>query len=115
VFAASDCCEGSTSEPLTVDVRTAVTSVLADRTVRKGGHLVLSGRTVPAKPGTSVTLWRRTAGPSRQLATGVIKGDGSYRLTARATKKGSWKVFATVAAASGNLAGTSPVRTAKVS
>ncbi len=115
VFSPSDCCEASTSEPFAVEVRTLLTSSLADRTVRKGSTLVLAGKTRPAKPGASVTLWRKTATSSKKLTRARVKADGTYRLTTKATSKGTWKVFATVPAGSGNLAGTSPVRSAQVS
>ena len=115
VYAGSECCEASTSDPVTVKVRTAVTAALADATVRTGRTLTLAGRTTPAKPGAAVTMYRKTATGKQKLAGGKVGSDGRYHLSTKATSKGSWKVFAVVAAGSGNLAGTSPVRTAKVS
>lgn len=115
VSPASDCCEASMSAPVTVEVRTALTAALKDKTVSKGSELIVNGRTNPAKPGTTVTLWRKTATVSKKLATGKVNRNGSYRVTTRARSRGTWKLFVTVPAVSGNLAGTSPVRTAKVS
>lgn len=110
----SGCCLESFSPAVTVKVRSKVTLRLADRTIRKGQDLTATGSTTPHKA-VAVTLWRRTATGSSVLARGRTRSDGSYRLSYRVPSKGTWKVFTTVAAGSGNLAGQSPVVSATVS
>lgn len=113
-FAGSDVVEGSVSPTFTVKVRTALTLTLADGSLRVGDKLVALGRTTPAKPGFVVTLWRKTASGKVKIGAGLVRADGSFKVTTKAGKAGTWKVFATVPAGQGNLAGTSPTRTADV-
>lgn len=99
----------------TVKVKTAVTATIADTTLRVGQSLIVTGKTTPAKPGTTVTLFRKKGTSTIKLAASKVRSDGTYALVAKVTAKGTWSVYASVAAASGNLAGTSPVRSATVS
>ncbi|HWU22272.1 MAG TPA: hypothetical protein VN088_12150 [Nocardioides sp.] len=112
---AASCCLESFSPAVTVKVHTAVTIRLADSTIRKGQSLVASGVTKPHKPGVAVSLWRKTATGASLLASSKVHSDGTYRISYRVPSKGTWKVFVKVAAASGNLAGQSAVRSATVS
>lgn len=113
--AGSTCCLAGTSSTVTVKVRTAVTIRLADSTIKKGQTLVASGVTKPHKAGVGVTLWRKTATGASLLASSKVRADGTYKISYRVPSKGTWKVFVKVAAASGNLAGQSAVRSATVS
>ncbi|HET7691359.1 MAG TPA: hypothetical protein VFK41_13325 [Nocardioidaceae bacterium] len=106
--------EPSLSPVTTVQVRTAVTGVVADRTLKPGQALVVTGKTTPKKPGLAATLWRKTVTGRTKLTTTTIKADGTFRLAKRVKAKGVWKVFVTVPASSGNLAGTSAIRKATV-
>ena len=99
----------------TVSVRTALTANVADKTLHVGQSLTLTGKTTPAKPGTVVTLFRKVGTKSIKLATSQVAANGTYTLSAKVTAKGTWSVYASVPAASGNLAGQSPVRSASVS
>lgn len=103
------------SRTVVILVRTALSAVVADATLRRGQHLVVTGRTRPAKPGVMVTLRRRTGSGPVALARTRVRSDGSYRVVRRVGRGGRWTVFTTVEAASGNLAGRSVDRTASVS
>lgn len=106
---------GATSPTRTVGVRTALTITIADTTLHKGQQLVVTGRTVPAKPGFTVTLHRRTASGTSVLGTGVVTTTGSFKITKTLKSAGTYKVYATIPAGGGNLAGTSVTRSATVS
>ena len=106
--------QGSTSPVRTVEVRTAVTAQIAATRLGKGDKLVVKGRTTPRKAGVGTTLQRYVGGRWRILDTGRTRADGTYQLAQKVTAKGRWKVRVLVAASSGNLAGTSPARTATV-
>ena len=99
-----------------VGVKAKVTLTLADSTLRSGQTLVATGRISPAKVDKVATLWRRTSnGPVKLGSVTLTETDGSYRITKVLSGKGTYKVYVTVPAARGNLAGTSPIRTATVS
>lgn len=103
------------SAAVTVRVRTKVTARVGDSTIKRGKNIVVTGATTPAKPGSTVSLWRDRSSGAVKLASGKVRADGSYSLRSRPGSTGSWKVFVKVAAGDGNLAGTSPVRTVRVS
>jgi hypothetical protein len=99
-----------------VGVKAKVTLTLADSTLHSGQTLVATGRITPAKVDKVATLWRRTAnGPVKLGSVTLTATDGTYRISKVLSGKGTYNVYVTVPAASGNLAGTSPVRTATVS
>lgn len=106
---------GSTSPTFTVQVRTRVTSALADATLHKDQTLVLTGRTTPVKAGYVATLQRRVNGTWVDLKTGMTSSTGTYRLTRTVTSKGDWKVRVRIAGGGGNLTSFSPTRIAEVS
>ncbi|MFN8194043.1 MAG: hypothetical protein U0R80_07115 [Nocardioidaceae bacterium] len=103
------------SAVVTVRVRTKVSMQVADATIRRHGSIVASGDTTPAKRGTAVSLWRELPSGAVRLAQGTVRRGGTFSLSAKAESTGAWKVFVKVAGASGNLAGTSPTRTVRVS
>lgn len=99
-----------------VYVRAKVTLALADSTLRPGQTLVATGRVSPAKVGSVATLWRKTSsGRVKLRSITLTKADGTYWTTKVLNTKGTYKVYVTVPAASNNLGGTSPIRTATVS
>jgi hypothetical protein len=99
----------------TVGVRARVTLTLADSTLRPGQTLVATGRITPAKVDSVATLWRKTSSGRVNLASVTLTNtDGTYRITRVLSGGGTYKVYVTVPAAKGNLAGTSPIRTATV-
>ena len=103
------------SPTLAVGVRARVSLSLADSTLRPGQTLICTGLVSPAKVGYVATLWRKTAtGKVKLASTTLIRADGTYRITKVLNSRGTYNVFVTVPAAKGNLAGTSPVRTASV-
>lgn len=114
-LAGSEAFEERYSTTMTVKVRTAISASIVDRTLRRGRSLVVKGRTKPAKPGVSVKLWRKTSTGSIVLATTRVRSDGTYKVAYPVNRRGTWTVWTTVAAASGNLAGRSPNRSATVS
>lgn len=109
-FQEVDSTAGSVSGEIIVKVRTALTAKVLDNTLKLGKRLVVKGKTTPAKPGAKVKLYRKTATGKVKIATGLVASDGTYRVKWRTTRRGTMKVFTTIAAQSGNLAGTSPKR-----
>ncbi|MDP3894176.1 hypothetical protein [Nocardioides sp.] len=102
---------GSVSPSFTVKVRTAVTAKAA---LKKGSKILVKGRVTPAKGGAPATLWRATKSGKKKLKSTTINENGSYQVKVAAKKKGVWKLFVTVPARTGNLAGTSPTRKVRV-
>jgi len=113
-YAGDETNQPTNSATKTVGVHTKVTIGLADATLHPGQTLVARGRVSPVKGGVTITLWRHTTSGNVKLGTGTIKADGTYRIAKTLSKKGSYTVFTTVPAVSGNLNGTSPKVTAKV-
>ena len=103
-----------TSAEKAVKVRTKVTAKAADATLRPGQTLSVQGLLTPTKPGYTVTLWRKTSSGRSKLATGVDRSDGRYTITKKLTKSGAYKVYVTVPAGDGNVAGKSALITVKV-
>ena len=104
-----------TSPVQVIRVRTGLTAVVTDPTIQRGQKIVVVGATKPAKPGQVVTLWRKTSTGKVQLAAATVRSDGTYKVSATASRRGEWKVFTTIPASPGNLAGTSLARTVKIS
>jgi len=105
----------ASSPAKSVGVRARVTIALADATLRPGQTLVVTGKVTPAKPGFVATLWRKTVtGKVKLASTTMVRADGTYRIAKALQTKGTYVLFVTVPAAKGNLAGTSPTRTATV-
>jgi len=99
-----------------IGVRARVTLTLADSTLHPGQTLVATGRITPAKVDSVATLWRKTSSGRVKLGSVTMtESDGTYRITRVISNAGTYKVYVTVPAAKGNLAGTSPIRTATVS
>jgi hypothetical protein len=108
-FIETDAALGSTSKTITIKVRMVVTAAPVAKVVNLGKLITIKGKVKPAKPGHLVTLWRKTATGKVKLKTAIIKADGSYAVSIKASKTGTFKYLVTVPAQSGNLAGTSPV------
>lgn len=102
---------GSVSPTFAVRVRVGVTAKAA---LKKGRKILVKGRVTPAKGGAPATVWRATKGGKKKLKSTTIGENGSYKVRVTARKKGVWKLFVTVPARSGNLAGTSPTRKVRV-
>jgi hypothetical protein len=98
-------------EPVSVRVKRHV----SDRTPRVGRRVVVRGRTIPAKPGHAVSVWRGTKpfqgyGPAThhvRLVKGVVHADGSYRLVIRFASAGRVRIYVKVRGGDGNVAGYS--------
>lgn len=103
----------SASTPYVVQVSPRATIRVNDRTLRRGQRLVARGRSIPAKVGCTVTLWRGelrplVQGPSPvRLATSRVHSDGSYRLVHRFHRSARMRVAVTVAPCAGNARGLS--------
>jgi hypothetical protein len=108
VFAGSSSASGSVSKAITINVKLAVTAQPVAKVVTLGKAIKITGKVTPAKPGHLVTLWKKTATGKVKLGTAIIRSDGTYVASTKATKVGTWKLLVTVPAQSGNLAGTSP-------
>lgn len=106
---------GSESPEFTVKVATKVTAKLVDSTLAKGQKLVLKGRTVPAKAGSTIYLQRQVGGHWEKIGHALVQDGGKYVLKNRVTSTGTWKVRAYIPKGDGNLAGHSPSRSATVS
>lgn len=92
---------------------------VSDKTPRVGQKVVFTGDTVPARTGQTVMVFRgHTARggfgppypPSTQLARGVVRADGTYRLVVRFAKQGKKNVYVEVAGGQGNMTGWSADR-----
>jgi hypothetical protein len=114
-YRGSEANEPAYSPTFTIKVKTALTATVVDRTLRRGQNPVVTGRTRPAKPGTTVTLMRKTASGSVVLARTRVKSDGSYKVAYLVNRAGTWTVYTTIPTASGNLAGRSVNLSASVS
>jgi len=114
-FVETTATKGSVSSSVSVGVKTKVTASIVDAALHVGQNLVVTGGTTPHKAGVAITLWRKTSTGSVVLARGTTHSDGTYKVAFPVNKKGTWTVFVTVAAASGNLEGRSPSRSATVS
>ena len=117
-FAGTWSTDGSVSEPFTVEVAPAVTAVAevvpgAPADVA-GASVTVSGAVTPAKPALRVTLWRVSGEDRTVVDSAPIAEDGSYRIEVPDAEGGPWRYVVTVPAASGNLAGTSPVEQVEV-
>jgi hypothetical protein len=106
----------SSSMAYPVEVSPRVGIRVGDRTLHKGQRLVVRGRTIPAKAGCTVRLWR---GELRPLVLGPkpvrldkarVRSDGTYKLVHRFHHKARMKVAVTVAPCDGNARGLSSYR-----
>lgn len=88
---------------LVVNVATKITKNVYDSTVTTTQPVLVYGLTVPAKPGTTVTLYRGTTA----IGSARVASDGTYLIQARITVKGKFALVVKGAAGTGNLAGTS--------
>lgn len=100
----------------TAFVRTVGSRVHAgvrDASLARSQRVVVVGRTVPAKPGYSVSLWRGNVpcfcagGASVRIAVGRIRPDGTFRLTAKFANPGSKQLYVQVNAGGGTTTGYS--------
>lgn len=98
----------TTSGPLTVGVRSKVTAVVVDDTLRKGQALVVTGKATPARPGGVIYLQRRTASGLLQLKKGLVNADGTYRISWLTRAAGDLVVQTRVPSDATNLPGRSP-------
>jgi hypothetical protein len=104
----------ATAGAFTEQVAPQVSARAVDRTLRTGQRLVIRGRTVPAKPGQRVTLYRgaipaplvEQPAPVR-LATAYVRADGTYRITRTFSGTGARQLFIGIARGGGNAPGYS--------
>jgi hypothetical protein len=103
-YSGNDANEANYSSTIRITVATKVTAKPADKTVHQGGKITISGFVTPAHQGRTVTLFRHFV----KLNTGTVHKDGSYSITVNAAHTGIWKLYVTIGATAGNLAGSSP-------
>jgi hypothetical protein len=108
-FAGSDGANPSTSKPVTVHVRTAVTAA-ASKTVRKGGTITVNGRVSPKAPGHTVQLMRG----STKVGSATVRSTGAFTIRTKAKTTGRWSLHVTTGATKTNLAGSSRTFTVSV-
>ncbi|HET7736732.1 MAG TPA: hypothetical protein VFK52_12195 [Nocardioidaceae bacterium] len=106
--------DGSRSGLFPVKVKTKVTSVVADSTVRVGQTIVLTGRTTPVKAGYAFQLYREYSPDGGLIKTGTTRSDGTYRVTYVPRKAGKYVLAVSVAGGEGNIRSVSPMRTVTV-
>lgn len=110
----------SVSTPYVVQISPRVTRHVNDRTLRRGQRLVVRGRSIPAKPGCAVKLWRGelrplVTGPKPvRLAVSTVRADGSYRLVHRFHRATRMRIAVTVSPCAGNARGLSSYVTIRV-
>lgn len=97
----------SVSPYVTIGVRTKVTIVPTDLTVKKNKYLVIAGGTTPPKPGAKITLQRKVSGVWKTWATVNASTTGKYRLVKQMTTTGRWRIRTVASAGTGNLTGYS--------
>jgi hypothetical protein len=106
-FAGRPLAEASISQPVTVEVASALTA--AQQFTPGGDTLRIRGVASPARPGAPVTLWRVTAQGPERIGIERVARDGGYLfvLDRATTKPGRYAL--TIPAGAGNLAGQSQV------
>lgn len=89
---------------VTVRVHAKLTLKIKDPSLRPGQRLVVTGRTVPAKPGVTIRLYRaRISGVTDLWFSGTVRSDGTYKLTRTVRQIGTWRLYTRIPAALGNL------------
>lgn len=109
-FAGTEGANPSTSKPVTVHVRTAVTAAPASKTVRKGGTITVNGRVSPKAPGHTVQLMRG----STKVGGATVRATGAFTIRTKAKTAGKWTLHVTIGATKTNLAGSSRTFTVSV-
>jgi hypothetical protein len=110
----------SQTEDILQRVATRIRARVSDRMLTTGERLVVRGKTFPAKPGHTVSLWvgnkpvPRLAEAHTLLAEAVVRADGTYRIAHRFSTDGKRKLFVRVSRGDGNAAGYSPYRYVRV-
>lgn len=106
-FADRPLAEGSVSQPVTIDVASAVT---AQQRFDPGADVVrVVGSVSPARPGATVTLWRIVKGTPVRVGRATVDQDGGYLFELAADQVAPGRYAVTVPAGLGNLAGVSSV------
>lgn len=94
---------GVASNTVSVNVRDLITKKLSATTIAHGKTLTVTGTTYPAKPGTTVTLFRAVTGPDKALASAKVASNGTYKITKTFASAGRYNLYVFIPAVSGNL------------
>ncbi|MCX6396409.1 MAG: hypothetical protein NTV23_07990 [Propionibacteriales bacterium] len=103
----------TTSAAYVTFVGSPVTAHATDATLRRQQQLVVVGRTAPSKAGSRVSLWRGDKpafAPGLEMtrvAVGLVRSDGTFRLTTRFPHTGTKRLYVKVNAGHGNAEGYS--------
>lgn len=103
----------TTSASVVSSVGSPVTARVLDASLRRHQKVVVSGRTAKVKAGRQVSLWRGDKpafAPGVQMtrvAVGVVRPDGTFRLTARFAHPGAKRLFVQVSPGGGYAVGYS--------
>lgn len=113
-FAGNSDYAASMSIPYSQNVGSRVTADAVDRTVARHRRVIVVGTSKPTKPGSRVSLWRGDKPafmPGLQMArvaVGVVRANGTFRLSARFAGPGAKRLYVKVNAGHGTATGYSP-------
>jgi hypothetical protein len=113
-YPGSDAVDPAFSATTSVSVRTRLAPTWISA-IHRGVRFSITGRTYPAKPGTTVTMWGRIGTTTYKLGYARVSSTGTFKIYGTATRFGTWSVWFTIPPVSGNLSGTSAHRTYSVS
>lgn len=74
----------------------------------------VTGKILPARPGTTVTLWGRRGRSIARLGTAIVRADNTFRFTAKVGVGGTWSLYVTSPNDQLNAAGQSAGKTYSV-
>lgn len=104
----------SNSGIVTVEVNARVRSKVIDKKVRVGQKITVKGAITPGNKGVKLTLQRKVGKKWKKIGTAKTKGGGKFKISGKATKKGTWTVRVKVASGKGNLGTTTNSAKVKV-
>lgn len=92
------------SAEVTVKVHAKLTLRIKDSSIQPGRQFVVTGKTVPKKPGLTVSLWRaRISGAEERWFTTKVRSDGTYRFARKVGQVGQWRLYTRIPGGQGNL------------
>jgi hypothetical protein len=92
----------------TIGVARKLTIAVADKTLSASQKLKASGKEIPAKPGSTLTVWRHNASSNVKIGTATVHTDGTWAFSGD-LPKGSFGIFVRSKADTKFVAGKSPM------
>ena len=105
--------DGASSGFTGVSVR-AVIGASFPTTIGRYKAFTVTGKILPARPGTTVTLWGKRGTSIARLATATVRADSTYSFTAKVGVAGTWSLYVTSPNDQLNAAGQSAGKTYSV-